>query len=375
MPYGFSAMHRPLPVSQKIPYAYLSDGLGPQGFVGLLFAFAFGGNLGGGEVISPYMGLFPMLAAIIGIWKCWGNLWVRYLAGLALAAFLYSLGSFSLLHGALYALVPRLWMAREAGRFMYMANFALAILAAFGVEILLSEQGRQTDWRALSRILGWSAVAGVAALAIPALFVRPEINPWASFFILLVFLSYGLFRYIVRGHTGTAARLLILGLILFDLSAFNWSPRNKIQTTKTRTDQLERALSCRGPASFLKSQPGPFRVQILADPQPNMGDLFGVQTLSGMSATLLTDFLDIGGRTDLLNARYLLRPASAGEPGAVYQDASWKLYENPNAYPRAWVVHEAIVEPSPKRLIERRDSPGIDLRTAGARRRPAGDRS
>jgi hypothetical protein len=350
-----------IPVSQKIPYAYLSDGLWPHGFLGLLMPSAFGGNLGGGEVISPYLGVFPMIAAIIGIWKCWGNLWVRYLAGLALAAFLYSLGSFSLLHGALYALVPRLWMAWEAGRFLYLATFSMAILAAFGVETLLGEQGRQTEWRGLSRILGWSVIAGAVALAVPALFGRPEVNPWTSLSILLVFLSYGLFRYILRGHTGTAARVLMLGLILFDLSAFDWSPRNKIQTTKTRTDQLERALSCRGAASFLKSQPGLFRVQVLADEQPNIGDLFQVAAISGRGTTLLKDYLPLMGRADLLNARYLLRPASAGEPGAVYQDASWKVYENPNAYPRAWVVHEAIVEPSPELLVKRRDSPELDL--------------
>jgi hypothetical protein len=351
-----------LQASQKIPYAYLSDGLYPHGFVGLLLSFAFGGNLGAGEVISPYVGVFPLIAAIIGIWKCWSNLWVRYLAGLALGAFLYSLGSFSLLHGALYALVPYLWMAREAARFMYLTTFSMAILAAFGVETLLGEKGRQTDWRGLSRILGWSVVAGAVALAIPALFGRPEINPWASFSILMIFLSYGLFRYILRGQVGTGVRLLVVGLILFDLSAFNWSPRNKIQTTKTQSDQLERALSCRAAAGWLKSQPGPFRVQILADPQPNIGDLFGVQTLSGGGVTLLKDFIAVNGRSDLLNVRYTLRPASAVEPGAVYRDASWKVYENPDAYPRAWVVHEAIVEPSPERLVERRDSAGIDLR-------------
>ncbi len=347
-----------LPATQKIPYAYLGDGLWPHGFVGLLFESAFGGNLGGGEVISPHMGVFPMIAAVIGIWKCWGNLWVRYLGGLALAAFLYSLGSFSVLHGALYALVPYLWMAWEADRFMYLAHFSLAVLAAFGAETLLIGQA---GWRGLNRILGWCVIGGGVALAIPALFRRVEINPWSSFFILLVFLSYGLFRYILRGHTGTTARLLMLGLILFDLSALNWSWWNKIQAAKTRTDQLERALSCRGAVSFLKSQPGLFRVQVLANEPPNIGDLFQIPAISGRGTTLLKDYAPLMGRSDLLNARYLLRPASAVEPGPVYQDAYWKVYENPNAYPRAWVVHEAIVEPSSERLVERRDSPEIDL--------------
>jgi hypothetical protein len=45
---------------------------------------------------------------------------------------------------------------------------------------------------------------------------------------------------------------------------------------------------------------------------------------------------------DLLNVRYLLKPASAPEPGAVYQDSAWNLYENPRAFPRAWLVHDIL---------------------------------
>lgn len=75
-----------------------------------------------------------MLAAI-GIWKGWRWPWVRYLTGLAGAAFVYALGSLSLFHGVLYALTPYLWVAREASRFMYLAGFALAILAAYGTEV------------------------------------------------------------------------------------------------------------------------------------------------------------------------------------------------------------------------------------------------
>jgi hypothetical protein len=46
----------------------------------------------------------------------------------------------------------------------------------------------------------------------------------------------------------------------------------------------------------------------------------------------------------------------------VYQDSSWKVYQNPSAFPEAWVVHETIVEPSGKRLLAQLDSPGVDPR-------------
>ena len=113
-----------LPANQKIPYDYLSDGLFPFGFVMMLIPQAFGGRFGNGEVTNPYLGVFPLFLALVGIWRNWGNLWVRYLAGLALAAFLYSLGSLSPLHGLLYALVPKLWIAREAGRAVYLLDFS-----------------------------------------------------------------------------------------------------------------------------------------------------------------------------------------------------------------------------------------------------------
>jgi uncharacterized membrane protein len=244
-------------------------------------------------------------------------------------------------------------MAREAGRYVYLADFSLAILAAFGVETLLAGNYSKDAWNGLSRILKWVAVACAAALAVPALFLKPELNVWAAFSLLMILLSYGLFQWIVRGHSGTVAQLLIAGLILFDLSAFNWAPKNRVQPSPPPTNHLDRLLSCHDAAAFLKSRPGPFRVQIPGAPQPNIGDLFGAPILGGTGATLMKDPAAFLSRVDLLNARYILRPASAGEPGPIYQDASWKVYEDPAAIGAAWVVHETVVEPSPQGVLNR----------------------
>ena len=100
--------------------------------------------------MSPYLGVFPLFAAIVALRRCWSNLWVRYLAGLGAAALLYAMGSYSLLHGALYAVVPRLWMAREPGRFVYLADFSLALLAGFGVETLLVQAGKRKSGKPLA---------------------------------------------------------------------------------------------------------------------------------------------------------------------------------------------------------------------------------
>lgn len=355
-----------LPATEKIPYAYESNGALAHSLSTFLLSYAFNGAVAVGEYWSPYTGVFPLLLAGIGIWKKWTDPWVRYFAGLSVAAFLCSLGAYSLLHGLLYALLPFLWMAREAARYSYLISFPVAILAAFGAEMLFSEAAQTTSWGGLNRILKWVVIACTVALAVPAVFGRPEINAHNSFGLLMIAAACGLFRYVARGHAGSAARFLAVALILFDLHSSDWTARSKIETARAGADQLERLLSCRGAVAFLKSQPGIFRVQVQADPAPNIGDVFGIQTLGGGGVTLPVNYKTLTDQVpralDLLNVRYFLKPASSPEPGAMYQDPAWKIYENAQAFPRAWVVHDIEAEPSPRKLLTRLGAPGMDPR-------------
>src|SRR5258708_4505466 len=63
-----------LPATQKIPYAYLKDYASAQTLASYLLFPAFEENVGplapgSGEVFNPYLGVFPLLLALIGIWK------------------------------------------------------------------------------------------------------------------------------------------------------------------------------------------------------------------------------------------------------------------------------------------------------------------
>ena len=352
-----------LPADKKIPYADMLDQNLPEGIALLVIPFAFNGNAGLGETTSPYIGVFPLLAVVIGIRRYWRNLWVRYLAGMAVAAFLFSIGNYSWLHGVLYATVPKLWSMREASRMVYVEDFALVILAAYGVEALVASGNARAGWDGLNRTLLGIVIACAAALFVPAIFGKPDINPWNALSILIIFASYGLFRYLDHGNRGGAVRTIMVFLILFDLSACDWTARNRIEVAKTGVDQLDRILSARGAAQFLNAQADPFRVRIQADAIPNIGDLFGVPMVDPAGGvTFPIDFERIRGYTDLLNVRFILTPANEQKPGAVYQDKDWKVYENPSGYPRAWTVHETVVEPSAKQAAERLGTPGFDAR-------------
>ena len=62
------------------------------------------------------------------------------LAVLAMLSALYAMGAFSPLHGVMYALSPALAKARIPVRAFHLYDFALAVLAAFGMTALWTKE-------------------------------------------------------------------------------------------------------------------------------------------------------------------------------------------------------------------------------------------
>ncbi len=362
-----------MPPGHRIPYKYLTDNLYAHVIPGLLIGAPRNG-FGQGETLGFYVGVFPVLLAGIGIWKNWRHPWVKYLTGLGIAAIAYSFGATSLLHGVLYVLAPFLWLAREADRFMYLADFSLALLAAYGAATLFSATSSAASdyWTPLSRLLKWVAAAAAIALVIPALYGQPELTVYGSLSLVLILVAWLLFRHIVAGHTGTAVRVLVLSVVLFDLYAFDWSAVNRIDAAARGTDQMARLLSCSGAVRFIKSHTGLFRAAVEAEPLLNAGDAYQLQTTGGTGVTVVWEYQRFSENKDLLGVRYTLKPASATDTGAVYHDAKWAVYENSQAYPRAWLVHETLVETALPDMLKQWNAPGTDFRRTALLSAPLG---
>src|SRR5258708_7286021 len=81
----------------------------------------------------------------------------------------------------------------------------------------------------------------------------------------------------------------------------------------------------------------------------------------GVGGTVLTSYARLSLHPDLLNVRYVVKPASVADPAPIYQDARWKVYRNLNAYPRAWLVRKTIVETSQEAVFRRLGDPAINL--------------
>jgi hypothetical protein len=252
---------------------------------------------------------------------------------------------------------------------LYLADFAVAALAGFGADALFSE--RVTEWRRLHVALKWIAIGSTVVLVADGLFSRIDMSPFLTLSLVLLLASSGLIWRAVNGDRGRWIQCLFAGLILFDLYAFNWDAMNVMELQVKNQDQLDRLLSLRGAADFLKRQPGPFRVQLLADPISNIGDAFGIEATWGAAATVVQDYWHYRD-LNVWNARYTIRPASAADAGAVYADRQWKVYRNDSDNPRAWIVHKVIAEGSEEKQEIAIRSPSMDLRSVGVVSKPLG---
>jgi hypothetical protein len=332
-----------VPGTSKIPYAYLHEGYSSRALFSFLFPFV---DVGQGEGFSPYIGILPFCLALIGIWKSWDNRWIRFLTGTAIVSFFYSLGGFSYLHRLAYFFVPYLWIEREPSRFLYLTHFAAAILAGFGADTLFSKAARHVSLTAFVNALRWCVIGSTAIVGTLVLLRRPEANEWIVLSFLFLAGGYLLIATIERGYRTAGAAFLVVGITLCDVGIFNWDIANVHETRATQVDHLERLFSVRPVISYLKSQTGLFRVQVDADHDPNIGDAYQVQSFGGMSATALKSYdrLRQCGRLDVLNVRYFVRESkSPGRP--LYEAGGWKIVENDSPYPRAWLVHDAVVRP------------------------------
>lgn len=332
-----------VPATSKIPYALLHEGYSSRSLFAFFFPFI---DVGSGEGFSPYMGILPFCLALIGIWKNWDNRWIRFLTGTAIVSFFYALGGFSFLHRLAYFFVPYLWIEREPSRFLYLTHFAAAILAGFGADTLFSKAVRRVSLTAFINGLRWCVIGSTAIIGTLVLLRRPEANEWIALSFLFLAGGYLLIATIERGYRTAGAAFLVVGITLCDVGIFNWNIANVYETRATQVDYLERLFSVRPVISYLKSQPGLFRVQVDADYDPNIGDTYQVQSFGGMSATALKSYdrLRQCGRLDVLNVQYLIRESkSPGEP--LYEAGGWKVVENVPSFPRAWLVHEASVQP------------------------------
>ena len=293
-----------------------------------------------------FLGFTVLLLAIAGVILAWDEFPVKLLAWMALGAFLFSISGATVLHGILYAVVPFVEKARSPAVATFMFQLGVCPLAAFGVDKIVEDP--RSRW-VKGGMLVSSAIC--ALLWITAAFlaiVKPSVDfhlatlPVTALAALLLAALLAMLR---NGTGPRNAAVWFLALVMLELGGYPGSELRNRDIGWRFWPQLQRDDDV---AAFLRTQPGLFRVDKKDDDiSYSFGDWYGIESYLGYVASMPEAFTRVLGERvthRMLGVRYYLArtPATPDQRELMTGANGIKVFEVPDAMPRAWAVHEAI---------------------------------
>jgi membrane protein YfhO len=361
----------PVPANATLPYSIAGKFiLHPRDLVLLLFAnYSPVDN-------PPYLGILPLFFLLFSIVLLPTSHLVRWCWLVLLLFVALSLGSYSPLHGLFYLLVPFYRATRAAQRNLVMAHLAGALLAGFGCDAFLKSLSScrasdRTDglWR---RPVRWLLALSLTITAIVSGMYIGQVRLMSSpgydglfFACLLLLASSALFC--VRGSGLIGQRTLLVGImiiLLFDYHAF-LSPYIQPKSGFDRLTNFEpgRYYQEDDVLRFLNARAGNARVAFRGSYYPNpIGDVYRMETISGTEATRLKSMVDMGtseNAENILGVKYIISEQRLTLPVAFAAGKN-KVYENPRALPRAWLVYKLSAGTSSAAVAQKLGNPDFD---------------
>ncbi|MBI3696310.1 MAG: hypothetical protein HY238_15920 [Acidobacteria bacterium] len=308
---------------------------------------------------SAFIGLVSASLALLGVAACWERRAMRLHACVALGGLAYALGSYSVFQGVLYAVVPFLDKAQSPGHAVLLFHFGLAVIAAYGADSLATP----APWLRKGLAVAAAALALIGAGA-------GSRGQWQVFSAIVAVLLAGILYAAGRNWLPLrGAKAGILLLLLVELSA---GTRYLLlrRANPANPNNLDRLAQHREIVQFLRSQPQPFRFHADDKEIPhNLGDWEGLEATGGYLATVsaaLFDFvaLDWTRTALMLNQVYLVakQPTRPEQVEVFVAPDGMKVFRNPDAYPRAWLVHNVRGAGDRTAAIRLMQSPEFDPR-------------
>jgi Bacterial membrane protein YfhO len=360
--------------NQPVPYAvHQTYDLKPFDLLGTVFPRV-------NTNADPFVGAAALFLALLGLAVGWRDARVRLLSAVGLGGLVYALGQHSVFQGFLYGLIPELDKARVVSAAVVVFQFAVAALAAFGLDQLVGQAlppanpSRETlpgesawptsPWP--QRFL-WGAFGfGLFTLAVfqTIFFVNKWSFPGEDTVMLTPFVALGFAALVFAALRGAVSRrqtaVLMLLLVLLELG----NNTGSVFASRANAAGMKWLDQMRGNtdvAEFLKRD-APFpRANVAEDAfAENWGALHGVEMMGGSLASLTRNMQYVETwslPTRLLwGAAYTLsaKPSAVGQ--LVFTGASGiRVYRHAGVFPRAWAVHELIQAPTPevgRRMIQ-----------------------
>ena len=314
-----------------------------------------------------YVGILPLILAGLALaLRRDRRTWVWL--GLAVISFVLALGIYAIPHGWLTQ-IPGFGLLRAPARFVLLTGFALAVLAALGLDATLrpligaAHAAFGHVWRLVAGATAATLAIGVP-LAYLALLLSQSSDPTVTLRISITLIAVVTFAGLLlasllwltarRGEWARRSTLgwLAAGLILLDLASLG--AYQDLGDKDPSQGFAQPAIT-----AFLNGRPnGPFRIdtrtQIETLWQPDTALLHGLEDIGGVANPLaLADatryWEGLGSRSsrlyDLLNVRYVIAKKDVTLDWAKFAlvfdgDARLNVYENRSTLPRAFFVSQ-----------------------------------
>jgi hypothetical protein len=316
--------------------------------------------------VSAFVGTVALALSLLALSTGWRHPPVqgtpRLLAAVGLGGLIYALGHHSVFQGFLYGLIPELDKARVASAAIVVFQFAVAVLAAFGLDQL--GMGDASPWP--RRVMWWALGFGLVALIIfqTIYFAKSggiafEDNVMLAPFVALAFagLVFATLRGAVSSNQCAVLMLLLVLLELGNNAVSVITPRSDANRTKW----LDQMRANGDVAEFLKRD-APFPRANVADNAfaESWGALHDVEMIGGSSPSITAnmqnfEFSKLPSRL-LWGVGYTIAAKPSGEGDLVFAGISgMRVYRHQGVFPRAWAIHELVEVPTPeagRRMIQ-----------------------
>jgi hypothetical protein len=327
---------------------------------------------------DPFAGTVGLSLAAVALWGAFRRREVRLFALLAAGALLYAMARNDVLYGPLYTLLPAVEKSRSPVMALSVFHLSVAALAALGADVL-----RASPEAALRsgtvRVLAWFG-GGLTALYLlhdlaPAIPWNADTRPAMSGFLALLLAA--IYSAWARGYAGRGPALTVLGLLLVVEQG------NEVGWNWTRAPDLWQAgflkplAESRDVGDFVRGLPGPKRIHVNDnDVKFTFGDWYRVDGGHAFTVSMLVNTNELNWWQERLIRMYGINyevskaPTRPGQEEVFHGASGLKVFRNPDAFPRAWTVHQVTTvasESAARDLV--RDGP-IDLRTTAVTEAP-----
>ncbi len=352
--------------------------------------------------MSLYVGIIPlMLFALASFYN--RNKFTKTFLIMALITTILALGKFTPLFKILYTIVPGFNMFRGNSKFIFIIAFSLSVLSGFGFEYLQNNIVNNNPFLPSSKkkklpaflYITMSAVAAISLFLLVFFLFRAGYGSWhgiinkiyllgdryttlpnlndtgflsATFaiatknavkFIILMILSLLVIGLWINGRLKRQIIIPItLALIFGDLWFFG---NQYMATFDSRQCFWDREMT-----SIMKDHPATSRITTVGHFELNQGMAHDISNIGGYDANVIKEYSEfinlsdgkpldtpnivmevrqISKLTNLLNLKYLLLPANVRiehptiKP--VFHNSKYALFDNTQAIPRTFIVHEA----------------------------------